>query len=109
MPHHPVTHEEACRTNHLPDCAGWTDCECFSRRHDHSDIYSLQKKLDLLTHAVLMLVHAGYGTMGKKLAQQTFKVEPQGDEWNGSLWLLRELVKDQLPEEYFDDHQKGDQ
>lgn len=37
-----VTKEMAERTEHLPDCAGWEDCDCFSKRWGHAEIYAMQ-------------------------------------------------------------------
>jgi hypothetical protein len=44
----PITKEEAERTEHSPECQGYEDCDCFSRRHDHKDIYMLQQRIAVL-------------------------------------------------------------
>ena len=36
---------EADRTEHMHDCLGWTDCECFSSTWKHSDIYKMQQRV----------------------------------------------------------------
>jgi hypothetical protein len=50
-----ITIEEATRTEHLPDCAGYEDCECFSSRYNHSEIYAMQQQIDKLRREVNIL------------------------------------------------------
>jgi hypothetical protein len=40
-----ITKEEAERAEHLEDCAGYDDCDCFCTRHSHADIYELQQEV----------------------------------------------------------------
>ena len=40
---HQVTLEEAERTEHLPDCAGYEDCQCFHITCSYKELYELQE------------------------------------------------------------------
>ena len=51
-----VTKEMAERTEHLPDCAGWEDCDCFSKRWGHAEIYAMQEEVERLRNAASDLV-----------------------------------------------------
>jgi hypothetical protein len=44
-----ITEEEAKRTEHLPDCAGYEDCDCFSRTYSHREIYDTQAEIARLS------------------------------------------------------------
>ena len=50
-----ITFEQAKRTEHVEDCCGWEDCDCFSARHYHRDVYNMQSRtaylLELLGRA----------------------------------------------------------
>lgn len=37
-----ITHDDAMRSEHLPDCAGYEDCNCFGSYFRYADIYELQ-------------------------------------------------------------------
>lgn len=47
-----ISHEAATRTEHLPDCLGYEDCECFSERHRHADVYEMQLRIAMLKIAL---------------------------------------------------------
>lgn len=50
-----ISVEEACRTEHLPDCLGGHDCECFSSRWHHAEIYKMQTRLAQLERRLAYL------------------------------------------------------
>lgn len=50
-----ITEEEACRTEHLPDCVGYEDCQCFSDLWSHADIYAMQKEINQLRQRICEL------------------------------------------------------
>lgn len=40
--------EDACRTTHVPGCAGYEDCTCFSTLVSYKDLFELYEELDRL-------------------------------------------------------------
>ena len=47
-----ITKEQAVRTEHHPDCAGYEDCDCFHLQVSYRDLYDLQQQLRVLTEQV---------------------------------------------------------
>jgi hypothetical protein len=52
---HQVTKEEAERKEHLPDCAGHEDCDCFHTLWSHAEIYRLQFANYQMLHALMTI------------------------------------------------------
>lgn len=53
-----VTKEEAERTEHLDDCAGYDDCECFDERHSHREVYEVQQERNRMRSALWHIMDA---------------------------------------------------
>lgn len=39
-----ITREEADRSDHIAECMGWDDCDCFSALYSHKEIYEMQQE-----------------------------------------------------------------
>ena len=94
-----VTKDEAERTDHLPDCTGWEDCDCFMSLWRHSEIYQLQLANYRMLYALMtiraMAESAGFDMrdleMGK-IASKAIEMEYMHDLIPG----VGNMVKDHI-------------